>query len=948
MEEGEEDPAKFICPNCEKRYIYEATFVRHFQACQYSTRGRIKCPICSSYFSSKGNLTHHMNRMHSGTPRLFACGICTEAFESRDSVLKHREEHHVLSNSFYLVNSAHCKQTALYRLFFPSNVISIDEALLYTFEQTAPLIQTTLVFQRYIKVAIVMFVEMYKTGSEGEQTRTECFPFRADIFTVTLFTDFEKDLSRGLELIELTVAEFIYQGSGWRVLGPHYVDVTICECYPLEGGSGCGPHVASMQRKRGLTIEADENTAHNDDGACLYRAIASYFCGKDVDKIDAFLQDRGHPAGLFVSINDVEKVENDEKWGQELDFGVNILYKDEEGAVLPVRASRKLHAKHTIVLVLYHMPSDDGDVGKHYALVEDPERIFMHRRTTRTGNQYWRKLYTCWNCMNSQHTFDAHLAHKKFCMENDPGRVILPNPGDCIEFSKLSLDEGEASLDAKVFNSAYMLFFDLETLQQPARVPCSCTDQVLANTRKQRDEEEEWASMSETERLQVLTDLAVDASYSSDEEEHNLRSAAHSTLLAEFGHEVVERKPKRRRRIEKRRKDKPNRLKVCTHKTKKLFVHIPFMVSYVLVDRERNIVQEETITGLDCIEKFLEAIVEIQNRIRPSLSPGKPMMLNADQRRVLMEQTHCYLCEKRINFKSDKVIDHDHLTGAILGLAHNECNLKRRERQTLTCFAHNFSGFDSHCLIKAIANRKDLIPHISAIPLSTQKFKCVTLNRHIVLLDSYAFLPDKLGNLADALRKSDSPFTFLDDMVNNEGEKKLLLRKGVFPYSFATSIEKLEGATTLPPMSAFKNEIDGTDIEPADYVHAQTVWATFRPQNMAQYALIYCKTDVRILAEAIVDMREKIWRDFKLDLCAYLSLPMLTKDMMLKQTGISIELICDQEMSELLQKNIRGGLSYINTRSAGEGSLFELEEAALNQFWLFYLDANNLYGKGEC
>jgi predicted Fe-S protein YdhL (DUF1289 family) len=891
-----------------------------------------------------------MKRMHSGPPKLFGCGICTEAFETRDSLVKHREEEHVLSNSFYLANSAHCKQTALYRLFFPSNVISIDEALLHAFEQTSLLIQTTLVFQRYIKVSIVMFVEMYKTGPDGEANRTESFPFRAEVFTVTLYSDFEKDLSRGLELIEHTVAEFIYQGSGWRVYGPHFLDVTVCECYPLEGGSQCGPHVASFQKGKGLTVDADQNISHSDDGACLYRAIASYFCGKDVDRIDRFIQDRGYPAGLFVSVNNIDKVEDDENWGKELDFAVNVLYKDEEGSVLPVRASKKLNAKHNIVLVLYHISSDDGDVGKHYALVEDPEKVFTKRRTTRSGFRYSRKVFTCWNCMNSQSTLDAHLSHKKFCLENDPARVILPKPGDCIEFSKLSLEEGEASLDAKVFNSAFMLFWDLETLQQPCRIPCSCSEQILMNTRKQRDEEEEWAKMSEVERMTVVAEMAMDATYSSEEEEQSLLSSAHSALMDEFGHESIKAKPKKKRRKRQKGEGRKNksRPKVCTHKTKKLFLHTPFMCSYVLVDRERNIVQEETITGLDCMDKFLEAIIEIQKRIRPSLSPGVPMELNPDQRHVLMEQTHCYLCEKRINFKSEKVIDHDHLTGAILGLAHNECNLKRRERQTLTCFAHNFSGFDSHCLIQSIAARKDLVPHISAIPLTTQKFKCLTLNRHIQLLDSYAFLPDKLGNLADTLRKSNSQFSFLDDMVNNEEEKKLLLRKGVFPYSFASSLEKLEETTALPPMAAFKNDIDNTDIEPADYVHAQTVWAAFRPQNMIQYALIYCKTDVRILAEAIVDMREKIWRDFKLDLCAYLSLPMLTKDMMLKQTNVSIELICDQEMSELLQKNIRGGLSYINTRSAGEGSLFELEEAALNQFWLFYLDANNLYGKGEC
>lgn len=66
---------------------------------------------------------------------------------------------------------------------------------------------------------------------------------------------------------------------------------------------------------------------------------------------------------------------------------------------------------------------------------------------------------------------------------------------------------------------------------------------------------------------------------------------------------------------------------------------------------------------------------------------------------------------------------------------------------------------------------------------------------------------------------------------------------------------------------------------------------------------------------------------------------------MLKQTGCKIDLISDYEMSDLLRKNIRGGLSFINTRSAGVGSLHEEEEKERGYNYVIkMLDANNLYG----
>ena len=168
---------------------------------------------------------------------------------------------------------------------------------------------------------------------------------------------------------------------------------------------------------------------------------------------------------------------------------------------------------------------------------------------------------------------------------------------------------------------------------------------------------------------------------------------------------------------------------------------------------------------------------------------------------------------------------------------------------------------------------------ISAIPLNTQKFKTITINNNIRFLDSFAFLPDSLSKLADQLKASDSDFNFLDDMVTSKMEKSLLVRKGVYPYGYATSIARLEKTTSLPKMADFKNDMDGTDISQEDYAHAQLVWHTFGIRNMLEYTLVYVKTDVRLLAQAITGLRDNVWDQFGLNITSYLSLPMLTKDM---------------------------------------------------------------------
>ena len=238
---------------------------------------------------------------------------------------------------------------------------------------------------------------------------------------------------------------------------------------------------------------------------------------------------------------------------------------------------------------------------------------------------------------------------------------------------------------------------------------------------------------------------------------------------------------------------------------------------------------------------------------------------------------------------------------------------------------------------------RDKTTKLSAIPLNTQKFKCLNMNV-FNFLDSTAFLPDSLEKLTETLVRSHHSFPLLRQKVKNEEKRKLLLRKGVYPYSFATSISKLQQADTLPSKSEFKSDLSGEEISDCDYEHAKHVWKVFGCENMMDYSILYVKSDVLLLAEAVFDLRRKMKREFNLDLCQYLSLPMMAKDAMLKSTGAEIDLMSDPDMVNLVQSGIRGGLSYINQRKA------EIEEYTRQgiQRSMLYADANNLYGKAMC
>ena len=233
--------------------------------------------------------------------------------------------------------------------------------------------------------------------------------------------------------------------------------------------------------------------------------------------------------------------------------------------------------------------------------------------------------------------------------------------------------------------------------------------------------------------------------------------------------------------------------------------------------------------------------------------------------------------------------------------------------------------------------------NLRAIPLNTQKFKCLSFNC-FQLLDSTAFLPDSLEKLTETMVLSKHHFPILRQKWKEEASVNLLLRKGVYPYSYATSMSRLEATEKLPTREEFKNDLSGDHISEADYDHARRVFQHFGCKNMMEYTNLYVESDVLLLAEAITDLREKMHAEFGLDLCHYLSLPMMAKDVMLKMTDVEIELISDPDMAHLVQKGIRGGLSYINQRKA---ELDDYASAGMLRSML-YADANNLYGKAMC
>ena len=281
-----------------------------------------------------------------------------------------------------------------------------------------------------------------------------------------------------------------------------------------------------------------------------------------------------------------------------------------------------------------------------------------------------------------------------------------------------------------------------------------------------------------------------------------------------------------------------------------------------------------------------------------------PLKLTPDEQISFDKAETCHICKKEL--LTDKVRDHCHFTGQYRGAPHNSCNLQCRKPMILPVIFHNLQGYDAHLFIKQLAC---LPGELNCIPSTEEKYislskkikvdeykprrtgETVSLYFEIRFIDSFKFLQTSLAYLVGNLQPDD--FHNTKEIFRENVE--LLTRKGVFPYDYVSSMEKLS-ETQLPPKEEFYSKLNDEDITDNDYQHALNVWSTFNCKTIRNYRDLYLKSDVLLLADVFENFRATCLHHYKLDKAHYYTSPGLAWDACLKETGQELQLLHDYDM----------------------------------------------------
>lgn len=367
-------------------------------------------------------------------------------------------------------------------------------------------------------------------------------------------------------------------------------------------------------------------------------------------------------------------------------------------------------------------------------------------------------------------------------------------------------------------------------------------------------------------------------------------------------------------------------------------IHKPIAYSLVLIDDKKQIVFHKFYCGIDAVQNFILCLQNISHSVLLFMEKNEPFDKNEKD---IINPEKCHLCGKYFSNGIISVVNHDHITGKILGKACQGCNLNYKFNKYLNVILHGFRNYDSHLILKKLS--RELGENLTIIPVNSQKCTSFILDR-IRFLDSFLFLPSKLSDLVENLKISKYNFPIFNSFFNSYKHRKHLLRKGVFPYSYFDSTSVLE-EKNLPQRHCFFDDLNNKDISEDDYRWAKFIFQKFKCVTFKDYLRLYLDCDVMLLADVFENFRNLSMNYFELDPVNFYTSPSLTFTAGLKVTGVTIELLTDIDMYLLIESGIRGGMCFTSKRYAKANNVYLANfNKNLPSNYIVSLDVNNLYG----
>lgn len=156
----------------------------------------------------------------------------------------------------------------------------------------------------------------------------------------------------------------------------------------------------------------------------------------------------------------------------------------------------------------------------------------------------------------------------------------------------------------------------------------------------------------------------------------------------------------------------------CPHTTKVVNRQVPYAYSAAVINRMGEIQEHKTYFGEDAPDDFFDTVLTWGEKYMDFLQNGGVDKRDFTEDELFwhsaergQDSSRCHICDEPFCWDPEdvdytnrrRVVDHDHVSGSFVGLAHSVCNLHRKEKLRIPVLAHNLSGFDANFIIQELS-----------------------------------------------------------------------------------------------------------------------------------------------------------------------------------------------------------------------------------------------------
>ena len=284
-------------------------------------------------------------------------------------------------------------------------------------------------------------------------------------------------------------------------------------------------------------------------------------------------------------------------------------------------------------------------------------------------------------------------------------------------------------------------------------------------------------------------------------------------------------------------------------------------------------------------------------------------------------------------------LHHSHITGQIIGYAHNFCNRKviESEKQQIPCIAHNLFGFDFWFFMKGFSTTSWCSKELSAGGTNLTNLNFSSLKSEIKFIDSLKYYQRSLAELTSSMDleeiekakivmtsflKNHHYFSNIWPFVPPNKQTEILnitcSGKGVIPYELVATINSffLKPENEFWSKTEFYSELKQKHVGDEEYEQSKFLYETLKMRHLGDLNDLYNAQDVILLSELIENRFQFMQDKYGFNPRKCNSASSLSGCIERQMSKVIITFPTNVEHFEIFEKTISGGFSCVNTRLA--------------------------------